>query len=618
MPKRDIKDLEKAVKVVLDENYTPTQKSFVAGMPVNTFMEFIHESASTSDDKSTYDKMLQDGTVSNVVNAYMSDLVVRDKVTNHVCSVICEDPHLVEELETFLYEDLDIDNILYTIALRMFCYGCSPVELCSIDSVTDDQWKLYSEAIKNKVRGVSLVEETKNAFGEKVTKLKENANLELPSFKEVLNEALDTGKIKGKQKIENTKRLIESMDLKEDQLNIVQKGFKKRWYINLYPSWRIRTLSAKGKDICYIDPDDTETLYEGSTVVPFMNRSATDASTIFSKDGSDSYSVVGSESFLSEAKTAYKVLSAFEDLLLIHALTTAINYRIFQVDVGALGDKETVALLRDIKQRIHENESFNVETSFYESSMTGVPMGASIIIPTRGGVGTLSVQQIDNNFGTSELGDFNYFRDKLANALMANPAILGNSTNGNGALATGAATEVLDDRAHEYIEKYRLILAANLEMLCDIYLRGTRSKYKYSRIPLFSIRISKNTSRDQARFNEAQESAAQSLQQVISALDKAKIDLSQYPETRIELIRQFLGDEIADKLTEEDEKRATNASTSTPSGGDDLGGDLGDDLGGDLGGDLGEAPIEDVSTETENTDEGGDIEEPVLEPGIEV
>ena len=40
---------------------------------------------------------------------------------------------------------------------------------------------------------------------------------------------------------------------------------------------------------------------------------------------------------------------------------------------------------------------------------------------------------------------------------MANPAILGNGNNSNGALATGAATEVLDDRAHAYIEKYRIL-----------------------------------------------------------------------------------------------------------------------------------------------------------------
>lgn len=615
MSKRENKDLEKAVKVVLNEDYNLTQKSYVAGMPVNTFMEFVHDVSATSDDKLTYDKMLNDGTVSNIINAYMSDLVVRDKVTNHVCNVICDDPQLVEELENFLFDDICIDDLLYVLALRCFCYGCAPVELLSIDSVTDDQWQLYSEAVKESIKGISLLEDTKNVFQEDVKKLKENVDYDLPSFKEVLTEALNSNKIEGKQKRENARKLIESFDLKEDQLNIVQRGFRKRWYLNIYPSWQLRVLSSKGKDICYIDPDDTEKLYDGATVVPFLCKSAVDTTTVTSKDGGDSYTVTGSQSFLEPAKTAYKVLSAFEDLLLIHALTTAINYRIFQVDVGALGDKETVALLRDIKQRISENESFNVETSFYQSSMTGVPMGASIIIPTRGGVGTLSVQQIDNQFGTDQLGDFNYFKDKLANALMANPAILGNSTNGNGALATGAATEVLDDRAHEYIEKYRLILATSIERLCDIYLKQTRTRLKYAKIPAFSIRISKNTSRDQQRFNEARESAAQSLQQVISALDKAKIDLAQYPETRIELIRQFLGDDIADKLVEEDKKREDEDIPVIP-GSEAEGGLEGGDIDVDVDADFGEPPIAEAPEEVESGAEEEDL--PVLEPGVEV
>lgn len=611
MPKKslDNRELDKAVKTVLTEGYNSAQKAFVAGMPVNSFMEFVHEVGATSDDKQIYDKMLQDGTVSNVINAYMSDLVVRDKVTNHVCNVVCEDATLVEELEKFLYDDLKIDDCLYTLALRMFCYGCSPVELLSIDSVTDSQWQLYSEAVRNKLKGISLLEDEQNVFNETRTRIKEDLEIDLPKIQDILKEALDSGKIKNSIEAKKTEKLLESFDLKEDQLNIIQKGLRKRWYLNMYPVWRIRTLSSKGKDICYMDPDDTEKIYDGATLIPFMNKSTTDITTIFSKDGEDSYTVTGSESFLYNARTAYKVLSSFEDLLLIHALTTAINYRIFQVDVGALGDKETVTLLRDIKQRIHENESFNVETSFYESSMTGVPMGASIIVPTRGGVGTMSIQQIDNKFGTDELGDFNYFKDKLANALMANPAILGNGNNGNGALATGAATEVLDDRAHEFIEKYRIILASNIENICDIYLKQTRSNFKYSKLPSYSIRMSKNTSRDQAKYNEAQESAAQSLQQVISALDKAKIDLSQYPETRIFLVRQFLGDEIADKLTEETEELENEGLPLSGGTDEDM------DLGGDLGGDLGEPPIDEGG---DSGEEGDDIEEPVLEPGVDI
>ena len=565
--------LDSKLDNVLNESSVKSSQSYVAGMSISAFMEFIHGTDITNEnDKLVYDQMMNDGTVSSIINAYMSDLVVRDKVTNHVCNVLSDDVGLVDELSDFLYNQIKIDDNLYTIAIRSFCYGCGPVELCSIDPVTDKQWELYVEKVNNAIKGTGL-----------------NENINIESYREIL-ESLDISKDKRKR-------------LKEDQLNVISKNVRRRWYINLLSSWQLKCLETKGKTIAYIDPADTSRVYDGKTLVPFMNKSATDTTTITNEDGSDSYTVTGSESFLDKGKTAYKVLSAFEDLLLIHALTTSINYRIFQVDVGKLGDEETVKLLQDIKKRINENESFNVENNFYNSSMTGVPMGASIIIPTRNGIGTLQVQQIDNNFGTDQLGDFNYFKDKLANALMANPAILGNSTNGNGALATGAATGVLDSRAHQFIEKWRLILASGIENLCDLYLQQTRTPKAYNRISDYSIRMSTNAGKDQVEFLESQENAAQALQQVLRALDEAGIKLDSYPETQLQLIRQFLGDELADTLNSEMQDKEENGEPLT-SGGDDEGGM--DDFGpSDLGG--GEEPSDE-----------GEEEAPLEEPGVEV
>ena len=561
--------LDNSIDKVLNEKAIKTQDAFIAGMSVSNFLSYVHGNDNTNslNDKLTYDKMMSDGTVSSIINAYMSDLVVRDKVTNHVCNVLSDDTDLVEELSDFLYNQIQIDDNLPTIALRCFCYGCAPTELESIDSVTDKQWELYTESVMKEIKGSSNLSES----------LKSNLSKEI---------------------------------LKEDVLNITKRNIRKRWYINILSDWRLNSIETKGKTIAYVNPDDTSKIYDGKTLIPFMNKSVTDVTTITSDDDSDSYTVTNSESFLKNAKISYTVLSAFEDLLLIHALTTSINYRVFQVDVGVLGDEETVKLIQDIKKRINENESFNVENSFYNSGMNGVPMGASIIIPTRGGVGTLQVQQIDNNFGTDQLGDFNYFKDKLANALMSNPAVLGNSTNGNGALATGAATEVLDERAHTFIEKYRLLLASGIENLCDLYLRKTRTPYKYNKIADYSIRMSKNTSRDQVKFLEAQESAAQSLSRVIEALDSSGIKLESYPETRIQLLRQFLGDELADTFSNELKEKEEEGETATSSS--EEGNSLDRSLGGsdDFDSGLTDEP------ETEETDE--DVNEPVEEPGIEM
>lgn len=574
------KVLNEALDKNLNEASHETKDAFIAGKSINDFFGYIQavDQSTGESEKQIYDKMLRDGMVSSIINAYMSDLVVRDKITNHVCNVISDDINLVSELSDFLYNQIKIDDNLYYIALHCFCYGCAPTELESIDTVTDSQWELYIDSIKE-----SFKTDTNNSLLESL-KISNKTK-----FKEVIKETL-----------------------KEDVLSLSKKKIKKRWYINLLSTWRLSGIESKGKAIAYIDPDDMSRVYDAKKLIPFMNRGIL-AETIMNEDGSDSFTITNSESFLKNAKTSYTVLSAFEDLLLIHALTTSINYRVFQVDVNGLGDEETIKLLQDIKKRINENESFNVENSFYNSSMTGVPMGASIIIPTRGGVGTLQVQQIDNQFGTDALGDFNHFKDKLANALMANPAILGNGNNSNGALATGAATEVLDDRAHAYIEKYRILLASNLENLCDLYLQQTRTKKQYDKIADFSIRMAKDTSRDQAKFLKAQEDAASSLKQIVSTLTEAGLKLENLPNTRLQLIRQFLGDELADTLNDELEKadNVDNESSNSDDfdGSDDFGGS--DDFEGSD--DVGLAPADE-----EASDESSDEEAPLEEPGVEI
>jgi len=544
--------LDEAVGKV-EEGSLQTSKTFVAGMSMNSFLNFVHGvQFNDLNDKQLYDKMLNDATVSNVIGAYVSALVVRDNKSNHVCEVLSDDTKLVNELNKFLFDILDIDNHLSGIALRCLAYGCSPVELCQIDSVSDKQWSLFSESKDLKTRG-DILESFKSAT------------------RESLLESLT---------VDKTKKLT------EDVLTSFVYNKKMRWYLNLLPIWSMRILKSRGKDIAFIDVENTDRVYDGEKLVPFYNLSVTDVDTMTSLDGSDSYTVASTESFLKPAREAYQVLSSFEDLLLIHALTTAINYRIFQVDVGALDNEQTPALLQDIKKRINENEAFDMQKSFYSSSMTGVPMGASIIIPTRNGVGTITVQQIDNDFGTEKLGDFDYFKNKLASALHSNSLLTG-STDNAGGLDSGGSMSVLDERADDYIEKYRLILASNLERLCDIYLKSTRSVRAYDKLSTFTVKLHKKFDISHSKFIKLQQEAASSLKAVIESLKEAGFDMVKYKETSIELVRQFVGDTIANSLQEEMkvlEEEGISLGDGSGEGEEDLGGE--DSFGGedDFGG----------------------------------
>lgn len=568
--------LDEAVNKTLQEKSYETNKSFVAGMSLSQFSDFIHsDQLSDLNDKQLYDEMLIDATVRNVVDAYVSEIVIRDSNTNHICTVLSEDAKLVNELNTFLFDNIDIDNISNGLVLKMLAYGCAPCELAHVDTTTDKQWSLFSEGI----RKFDLNSMTSEALLESFAK---------KEYKETL---------------------------KEDVLSLRKKQFPTRWYLNQLPIWSLKVLATKGKNIAFIDPVSTDRVYDGRTLIPFMNISVVDSTCVSSEDGSDSYTISSSESFLKPARSAYRVLSSFEDLLLIHALTTSINYRVFSVEVGALDEPQTNSLLGDIKKRINENESFNLENSFYNSTMTGVPLGASILIPTRNGTGTISVQQIDNNFGTSDLGDFNYFKNKLATALHSNSLLTG-STDNAGGLDSGGSMSVLDDRASQYIEQYRNLFTANLEMLCDFYLRMTRTDEAYRKLKTFSIRLSKNINAEQVNFLKGQSEAAGSLQQVVRALSDLGIKMENYSETQLLLIRKFLGDEIADSLSQEMEDSSAGVEIGPGSDNSDFGGDDGPMS---LGGGDGESFDDFESGDSESS--GGSDEDmnlPIEEPGIEL
>nr|DAW53576.1 MAG TPA: capsid assembly protein [Caudoviricetes sp.] len=578
--------LDEAVNKTLNEKSYETNKSFIAGMSLSQFSDFIHsDQMSDLNDKALYDEMLLDATVRNVIDAYVAEIVIRDTNTNHICTVLSEDAKLVEELNSFLFDNINIDALANNIVLRMLAYGCAPCELAYIDSTTDSQWQLFSES-------------------EKLKDMTSENLLESLSKKDV-KEFLVEGK---KLRVVSNKKA-----LKEDVLELRKKQFPVRWYLNQLPIWSLKVLNSKGKDIAYLDPTVTDRVYDGRTLVPFMNISSNDSTSISSTDGSDSYTISASESFLKPARKAYRVLSSFEDLLLIHALTTSINYRIFSVEVGNLDEKQTPALLGDIKKRINENESFNLETSFYNASMTGVPLGASILIPTRNGVGTISVQQIDNSFGTSELGDFNYFKNKLATALHSNSLLTG-STDNAGGLDSGGSMSVLDDRASQYIELYRNIFASGIESLCDYYLRLTRTESAYSKLTTFSIRLARNIDAEQVNFLKGQSEAASSLQQVVRALKDLGLDMKNFSDTQLLLVRKFLGNEIADSLALEMESASSLSSRKPPIVGDDS-------TGGELGstGDDSFDSFEVSDEEVDNAVSGSDEEQlTVEEPGIEL
>ena len=82
-------------------------------------------------------------------------------------------------------------------------------------------------------------------------------------------------------------------------------------------------------------------------------------------------------------------------------------------------------ILNSLKNKIKMDETVNVKEKIYNSTLSQVPLGDSIFIPTRNGVGAIKVDTIGGDFNLRDAIDLDYFKDKLFAALKVPRSFLG-------------------------------------------------------------------------------------------------------------------------------------------------------------------------------------------------
>lgn len=537
-------------KILKETNQINVADYTIGGRSLTEFLQAINQvSIQSYQNNEIYDRMRNDATISTVIDLYVSDALTVDPQRNRICwaEVEADDTSgtlasdFEEEIHEFLYSHINIEEALRIITPRLVSYGAAPVQLNFISNVQDQTWNLFKDTYKESdeyasfdifaKRKATLLEDGKMA-DYKVLKL-------LDGDKKLLNES-------------------EENNLSEDDLKIKRKQYQGRWYVEYLPSnSQISEIKAKGKTIAFVNSDvENQIVLDGRDIAGFFHFTDTSSTTLYNigDDGEyNLYYINTGTSYLKNASVAYQVLSSFEDLLLMHALTTAISYRIFSVEVGTLDTGETTDLLTDLKTRIRNNESIDLEKTIYSSSLTGLPLGDSIFVPVRNGLGALKIDSIKNDFGIKDIADFDYFRNKLATGLRVPSSLLGFSADQPSGIGAGSSLTRQDIRYSRVIDALKAELAAGVHQLVDRYLRATRNVYEYNKLPRFTIKFAKTNSADEVADLEAQTQRMQAMDKVIESLKNMGVVLEKYKNTRQELLNQFFGRAMANAI-EQDEK----------------------------------------------------------------
>ena len=590
-----------------------------------------------------YERMMQDSVISSAVDMYVDDALQVDPQRQSIFWVELDTPDdyvedylskgLTKELERFLKDDLRMDKELRDIAKRVVVYGDAPVKLDFVDEYEDDKLQLV-DVNKKQFESVSeecgkiLKESADLSTGVKPRNIDYNSWVGKPLINKStqfvhLKESLNG--LKNNQKILNESVSSKKAKLYEDELVNIKRVIKGRWYAELLGSGsNIYTLRSRGKILAYIDRNNVNQIIDGRYIVNFSNNTGKNRVTFEVGDQFDNiaqkkiFTLSRGESYLENSRIAWQVLSALEDILLLTRMTRSILYRIFSVEVGQKGNKETKQILDALKSRIKIDETVNVRDKLYNSELKQVPLGDSIFIPTRNGIGVIDVKVVGGDVNLRDAIDLDYFKDKLFAGLKIPKSFLGFEQDLPGGLGNTSLTR-MDIRYGRTVKRLQSILAEGLKDLCDLYLKMTRPENVYQELPAFKVVFTSiNTSEDAERI-ESKQVQMETLDKVLETLKNMGIDLStgMYEETRNSLIKEWFGSDILDLIEKDEKNQPINPNPPADEGGsgDDFSStpvDVQDTSGGtppsdlmDFGNEEGteENNTGDVDTEENNTEE---------------
>ena len=534
------------------------------------------------------ERMKDDSIISSAIDMWTEDALQRDPQSKEIFHVEVDTPDddienklskgLSQELDRFLKTDLRMEKNLVPIIKRVLIYGTCPVKLDFADTLVDDKLELKES---NKAVFENLASKIQSLYGnieqdkaiDDLDRILKESDFDIDweqQGEDVVSK--DNRQIKKlAESIEKKYKNILNEDVEIKDPDSFKRMVKGRWYTeNIGRGTNIYELSAKQKVIAYMDRDNSNKFIKPDRIANFANNTGKHKVTFEIGDKNTSivkkqyYSLERGESFIENAMQSWQVLSALEDILLLTRMTRSILYRIFSVEVGAKGNKETKDLLDRLKNKIKMDETVDIRSKIYNSSLTQVPLGDSIFIPTRNGIGVIDVKTVGGDVNLKDAIDLDYFKDKLFAGLRIPAAFLGFTESLPGGIGDTSLTR-MDIRYSRTITRIQTILAEGLKDLCLIYLKLTRTSKALEELPDFKIVFTSINSAEDMSRAELKQTQMSTLQQIIENLGKLGVDIANntegYEATRQELIKQFFGSIMLEKIVQDEKTMPVQGPT---------------------------------------------------------
>lgn len=321
-------------------------------------------------------------------------------------------------------------------------------------------------------------------------------------------------------------------------------------------------------------------------------------------DSSDAnvYTVKRGQSILYNWYKIWRQNMLLENSLLLNRLTKSSIVRIVQTEVGDMPKEKVGPTLQRVKTLVEQKSSIDTSNRMTEYTNPGA-MENNVYVPTRNGLGAISIQQLGGDVNVRDIADIDYFKNKLYAAMKIPKQFLGDTDDATG-FNGGTSLSITSSR---YAKTIKRIQASMCQCLTDAINILLLDKGLDTFVNKFTIRMQPPVTQEELD----KRSNTSSLIGITDDVLRLMGDIED-PITKLKMTKSLLSNSISnqevlellqsyiDDIEEEKEKEESQNDESSMNDGDNDDFDLDLDL--DLGGSSSDSGGDDFDLDMDTPD----------------
>lgn len=180
-------------------------------------------------------------------------------------------------------------------------------------------------------------------------------------------------------------------------------------------------------------------------------------------------------SVLDKIRRTFKMLTLFEDSMMVYRITRAAERRIFKVDVGDMPEEDVEQFVDQVARSTKSTKLVDEMTGDFNWKYNVATNDSDYFIPVRNGSTSSPIETLPGASNLSDIGDISYLRDNLFTGLGIPKAFLGFSDGSGG---EGKSLSMLDIRFARKVNKIQQSLISELNKIAMIHLSILGGDYR--------------------------------------------------------------------------------------------------------------------------------------------